>query len=73
MIIIIIIIITSWKRQHFINVGGKIRVAIKCMETRNFKAKVLIQKMSTTKLSQIENGDSTPLNHCLAICQLHKL
>ncbi len=42
------------------------------METRNFKAKVLIQKMSITKYSQIENGDSTTLNHCLAIFQLQK-
>ncbi len=35
----------------------------KNMETRNFRAKVLIRKMSITKLAQIENGDSTPLNH----------
>ncbi len=28
------------------------------METRNFKAKVLIWKMSITKLAQIENRDS---------------
>ena len=35
------------------------------METMNFKAKVLIQKMSITKLAQIENSDSATLNHCL--------
>ncbi len=30
----------------------------KNMETRNFRAKVLIRKMSITKLAHIENGDS---------------
>ncbi len=39
------------------------------MEMRNFKAKMLI-KMNITKLTQVENGDSTSLNQCLAICQL---
>ncbi len=43
------------------------RVALK---SRNFKAIVLIRKMSITKLAKIEKGDSMPLNHCLAICQL---
>ena len=28
--------------------------------------------MCITKLAEIENGDSTPLNHYLGICQLQK-
>ncbi len=39
------------------------KVAVKSMETRNFKDKVLIRKMSITKFSQVESGYSTPLNH----------
>ncbi len=52
---------------------NKFTVALKNMETRNFKAKVLIRKMSITKLAQIENGDFKPLNQYLAICQVLKL
>ena len=43
----------------------KIKNALNSMETRNFTATMLIQKVSIIKLHQIENGDSTPLNHCL--------
>ena len=47
----------------------KYRVALKNVETRNFKVKVLIRKMSITTLAQIENGDFTPLNHYLLLVQ----
>ncbi len=43
------------------NVEKKFRVALTNMETRNFKAKVLIQKMSITKLAPIDSGDSTSI------------
>ena len=36
------------------------RVNLKSMETRNFKAEVLIQRWA---LQNLPNGDSTPINH----------
>ncbi len=39
---------------------------------KEFYSQSVDWKYEHYKLAQIENGDSTTLNHCLAICQLQK-
>ncbi len=61
LIILIVPNETSCKKGTFHKMlNKKFRVALKNKETRNFKAKVLIQKMSITTLAQIEKGDLQP-------------